>query len=114
MQLENAFNNLPTQAEFESFSNSEKKATTENLITKALEQVRHEGRNPTLWEIDRLSAAIGATHAGWYRVAINEVFLSSVAEGEVANAEHWWQEGGDVTMQKLEDALWYVKGAPPR
>jgi len=114
MQLDDAFDNFPTQAEFEALSNQEKKETVENLISKALTQVQSEGRNPTQWEADRLSGAIGATFTGWYRVAINDVYMSTKTEDEVANPEHWWQEVHDVTLQKLEDALWYVKVAPPR
>lgn len=114
MELNDVFDNFPTQAEFEALGNLEKKQAVEDLISQALAQVQSEGRNPTNWEADRLAGAIGATLTGWYRVAINEVFMSTKTEDEVANPGHWWQEVHDVTLQKLEDALWYVKGAPPR
>jgi len=114
MQLNDAFDNFPSQAEFEALSNHEKKVAVEDLISKALTQVQSEVRNPTKWEADRLSGAIGATLTGWYRVAINEVYMSTLTEGEVAKPEHWWQEVHDVTLQKLVDDFYYVKGAPPR
>lgn len=114
MQLDDAFDNFPTQAEFEALSNQEKKETVEDLISKALSQVQLEERNPTKWEADRLSGAIGATLAGWYRLAINDVYMSTKTEGEVAKPEYWWQEIHDMTLQKLVDDFWYVKGAPPR
>lgn len=114
MHLDEAFTDFPPQTEFEAMNNLEKKQAVEHLISQALAQVQAEGRNPTNWEADRLAGAIGATLTGWYRVAINEVFMSTKTDDEVANPEHWWQEVHDITLQKLQDALWYVKGAPPK
>jgi hypothetical protein len=114
MELNDVFDNFPTQAEFEALDNLAKKQAVEGLISQALAQVQSEGRNPTNWEADRLTGAIGATLTGWYRVAINEVFMSTKTEDEVANPEHWWQEVHDVTLQNLQDGFAYAKGAPPR
>ena len=104
---------MPKQYEFHQLSLTDRKITCENLVEDVIRKIKSEHRNPTKWEIDALSQAIAQIFFGRYFYSLHEIYLSLMKSDEVARPDHWWRETDDITLQKLEDSLAYVKEAPP-
>jgi hypothetical protein len=92
----------------------EKKATAEEVIEEIINYIDSEDRNPTEWERESLSSALGCILLGTYIAARNEALFCLLNKDQVAGPEHWWDESEDVTIQDLRDGLACARGAPPR
>ena len=91
-----------------------KKAIAENVIEEVLSQIADENREPTKWECDALSNAMGAILFGSYVLAVNNSMACFLSKEEVSRPAEWWTESEEQSLHSLRSAIEQVKGYPPR
>ena len=94
-------NQLPTNDQLNLLSSEDKKQTIENLVEEILLVIQDENRPLTKWEVVHISGAINASLNGMYSLAIKNIELSEVSSSQVADANKWWQDDDEWTVQRL-------------
>lgn len=93
----------------------DKKIICEDLLEEVIRQINLENRNPSQWELDRLTEALKAIRFGNYTQASNEVMSAFTPKEKIAN--------GDIlslpslesrALDNLSHNLARLKGEPPR
>jgi len=107
-------NQLPTNDQLNLLSSEDKKQTIENLVEEILLVIQDENRPLTKWEVVHISGAINASLNGMYSLAIKNIELSEVSSSQVADANKWWQDDDEWTVQRLLNMLEVAKGYPAR
>jgi hypothetical protein len=92
-------------------SQEERRNVAESAIEEAINKIKGENRSPTKWEAEGLSYAFGALLSKKYALALVSCIKSQAEKHEVSKPDEWWREAEDITIEQLEDALAYAKGA---
>ncbi|MBU3589513.1 hypothetical protein [Polynucleobacter sp. 80A-SIGWE] len=94
---------------------SDKKIICENLLEEAIRQINSENRNPSKWELDRLTEALKAIKFGNYAQASYEVISAFAPKEKIANGEMLSLPISDHhLLNNLGRELARLKGEPPR
>ncbi len=93
---------------------TERKEIAESVVEEVLHQIESESREPTKWERDALSNAMGAILFGSYVLAVNNAMECFLSRGEVSRPDEWWRESEDHSVRSLRGNLEKIKGCPPR
>jgi len=92
----------------------DKKITAESVIEEVLNQIIDENRNPTKWECDGVSNAMGAVLFGSYTLAVSNAMSCFYSKAQVSRPEVWWEESEEHSTDTLKTLLEMIKGYPPR
>lgn len=97
-------------------SAEERKKICENLIQEIINQIQSEYRNPTQWELDRLSQAIKAIRSGTYTLATCEAMSIFDSKRSYISSlgDLWSPITDDLALERLNRDLAYLKGEPTR
>lgn len=92
----------------------DRKVIAERVIEEILLQIKMEDREPTRWESDGLSRAMGDILFGSYTLAIVDAMSCFLKRDEVTRTDSWWDESESHTVQSLNNTLQKITGYPPK
>ena len=84
------------------------------MIAEILFQIKQENREPTRWESDGLSRAMGDILFGSYTLAVVDAMSCFLGRDEVTKSDNWWDESENHSVQSLTNTLQKITGYPPR
>lgn len=114
MDKEKALKHIPLDKSVTQTTKEERRDIAENLVEEIISQIEGENRNPSIWEQETITYALGLMISGAYIAAINEAMSCFLGKDEVAKPGYWWNEADDISTVDLRKGLGKARAVTSR